>query len=68
MKIKEMKELFRIKIEAFNFNQIVHTFYSDDLETYPSHEQIKEFIEDYKLTFGRIRVECQVIKVYVLDN
>lgn len=63
-----MKEVFRIKIEAFNFHQRVHTYHSDDLEKYPTHEEIKKFIEDYKLKFGKIRVECQIIKIFILDN
>lgn len=63
-----MKEVFRIKIESFNFHQRVHTCHSDNLDKYPTHDEIKKFIEDYKLKFGQIRVESQVIKIFLLDN
>lgn len=61
-----MREVFRIKIEALNFNKVYHTIFSADLEIYPNHEYIKAFIDDYMLKFGRTTLQAQIVKFYVL--
>lgn len=62
-----MKEVFRIKLEALNMDQIIHTYYSDYFDCYPTNENIKSFMESHKSVF-KTRCQCQVIKFYILDN
>lgn len=62
-----MKTVFRIKLEALNIYQIINTYYSGDFDNYPSDEDIKNFMEGYKLEF-KTRCQCQVVKLYMLEN